>query len=175
MKRTYIFITIGFLIAGILLLIKLPSLNQQSNQAQVSVSKSPSPSTDTPKNVDYKARFVIYTNGIKRVFTNPMYHNLSSDVYIEASDPSIVHVKKKNITWIDFFLTLPMKLDKDCIITGTKETFCTTPNSTLKFYLNGVKTDDLLFEEIKDNDLVLISYGSENESQINSQLNSLVK
>ncbi|MBI2049411.1 hypothetical protein HYT32_00645 [Candidatus Roizmanbacteria bacterium] len=173
MKKTYLLITIGFLIAGTLLLIKLPSINQQSTQTETSISKPPSPTLNIPKNVDYQARFAIFTNGLKRTFTASMYHNLSKDVYIEASDPSVVHVKRDGITWMDFFLTLPFKLDKDCLTTGTKETFCTTPNASLKFYLNGVKNDNLLFEEIKDNDLLLISYGTENEIQIKSQLNSL--
>lgn len=173
MKKTYAFIAIGFLIAGAILLIKLPSLNQSSKETEISVSKSPSPTLEIPKNVDYQARFTIYTNGVKRIFTNPMYHNLSPEVYIEALDPSIVHVKKEGITWMDFFITLPMKLDKNCLVTGTKETFCATPNATLKFYLNGTKTDNLLTSPIKDEDVILISYGKENDQQIQTQLNSL--
>jgi len=172
MKKTYVLITIGFLIAIVLLLIKVASINQ-TQPAKISVSQTPSPTMDAPKNVDYEARFAIYTNGLKRVFTNSMYHNLSKDIYIEASDPSIVHVKKDGVTWMDFFLTLPFKLDKNCLTTGTKETFCSTPNATLKFYLNGVRSDKLLLEKIKDGDLALISYGTENEAQIKSQLNSL--
>jgi hypothetical protein len=173
MKRTYGLIAIGFLIAIVLLLIKVFFINQTAEPAVISVSQTPSPTLAVPKNVDYEAKFAIYVNGTKRIFTNSMYHNLSKDVYIEASDPSIVYVKKDGKTWMDFFMTLPMKLDKDCITTGTKETFCMTKNATLKFYLNGVKINNLLFEKIKDGDLALISYGTENETQIKSQLNTL--
>ncbi|OGH29901.1 MAG: hypothetical protein A3E40_04465 [Candidatus Levybacteria bacterium RIFCSPHIGHO2_12_FULL_37_9] len=175
MKRTYGLIAAGFLIAIVLLLIKVFYINQTAEPAKISVSQTPAPTLKVEKTVDYKAKFAIYINGTKRIFTNSMYHNLSKDVYIEASDPSMVHVKKDGKTWMDFFMTLPMKLDKDCIITGTKETFCMTKNSTLKFYLNDVKNDKLLFEKIKDNDLALISYGTENETQLKSQLNSLKK
>ncbi|MEK7517316.1 MAG: hypothetical protein AAB583_02110 [Patescibacteria group bacterium] len=172
MKKTYGLIGIVFLIAIVLLSIKIFATNQTAT-TKISVLPSPSPTLDVPKNVDYKARFAIFTNGLKRVFTNSMYHNLSKNVYIETSDPSIVYVKKDDITWTDFFETLPMKLDKNCLVTGTKETFCSTPNATLKFYLNGTKTDNLLFQKIKDGDWALISYGTENETQIKSQLNSL--
>ena len=175
MKKTYGLIAIGLLIAIVLLLIKVFYINQTAEPAKISVSQTPAPTLKVEKTVDYKAKFAIYINGTKRIFTNSMYHNLSKDVYIEASDPSMVHVKKDGKTWMDFFMTLPMKLDKDCIITGTKETFCMTKNSTLKFYLNDVKNDKLLFEKIKDNDLALISYGTENETQLKSQLNSLKK
>lgn len=172
MRKAYALIIIGFLIAAVLLLIKTPAINQTAT-TKISVSEVPSPTLEVSKIVDYKARFAIYTNGLKRTFSASMYHNLSPNVYIEASDPSIVHVKRLDITWTDFFLTLPLKLDKNCLTTGTKETFCTTPNATLKFYLNGVGNDNLLLEEIKDGDTALISYGSENEAQIKSQLNTL--
>jgi len=172
MKKTYGLIAIGFLIAIVLLVIKVASMNQ-TRPTKISVSQTPSPTMDAPKNVNYEAKFAIYTNGVKRVFTNPMYHNLSKNVYLEASDPSIVHVKTDGTTWMNFFMTLPFKLGKDCITTGTNETFCMTKNATLKFYLNGVRNDNLLMEKIKDGDLALISYGTENEAQIKSQLNSL--
>lgn len=172
MKKTYGLIAIGFLIAIVLLLIKTFSINQ-TQPTKISVSQTPSPTIDAPKNVDYKARFAIYTNGLKRIFTASMYHNLSKNVYIEASDPSIVHVKKDGTTWMNFFMTLPFKLNKDCLTTGTNETFCMTKNATLKFYLNGVRNNNLLMEKIKDGDWVLISYGLENEAQIKFQLNSL--
>jgi len=173
MKKTYGLIAIGFLIAIVLLLIKTPDINQTAKPAKISISPTPSPTLEVLKDVNYEARFAIYTNGIKRVFTNPMYHNLSKNVYIEASDASIVHVKKDRVMWMDFFMTLPFKLNKDCLTTGTNEMFCVTKNATLKFYLNGAKLDSLLFTPIKDGDWALISYGSENEEQIKSQLNSL--
>jgi hypothetical protein len=172
MKRIYGLIAIGFLIVLVLLLIKVASINQ-TQPTKISVSQTPSPTLEVTRDVNYEARFAIYTNGTKRIFTNSMYHNLSKDVYIEASDPSIVHVKKDGVIWMDFFMTLPLKLDKDCLTTGTKETFCSTPKATLKFYLNGVRNDKFLFEKIKDGDLALISYGMENEAQIKFQLNSL--
>ena len=172
MKRTYGLIAIVFLIAVVFWLIKKPAANQ-TQPVKISVSLTPSPTLVAPKNVDYEARFAIYTNGTKRIFTNSMYHNLSKNVYLEASDPSIVHVKKDGVTWMEFFATLPFKLSKDCLTTGTNETFCITKNATLKFYLNGVKNNNLLMEKIKDSDLALISYGTESETQIKSQLNSL--
>ena len=173
MKKTYGLITIGFIIVLVLLPIKLLFLNQTQPPKKTSTLLNPTPASKQPKNVDYKAKFAIFTNGTKRIFTAAMYHNLSKDVYLEASDPSVVHVKKDGVMWMNFFTTLPFKLDKNCLTTGTKETFCATPNATLKFYLNGVRNDSLLFEKIKDGDSALISYGTENEAQIKSQLKSL--
>lgn len=123
--------------------------------------------------VDYKASFAIFTNSTFRIFTAPMYHNLSFDVFIESINPNIVHVKKADIIWDDFFKTLPMKLTKDCLITGTGQTFCTGETGTLKFYLNGEKVDDLLDLEIQNDDQALISFGSENETELQEQLEQI--
>lgn len=68
----------------------------------VDTATSSSPAETSDEEVDYHASFLIFTNGTKRVFTNPMYHNLSEDVYIEAPNPAIVHVTKAGVTWGDF-------------------------------------------------------------------------
>jgi hypothetical protein len=123
--------------------------------------------------VDYQATFAIYTNGVFRIFTAAMYHNLSEEVYIQSDNPNLVHVKKSGITWDDFFKTLPFSVTKKCLITGTKETFCSNQTKTLKFYLNGVQNDNLLEAEIKPNDKTLITYGSETDLEIAKQLEEL--
>lgn len=123
--------------------------------------------------VDYEASFAIYTNGTFRVFTAAMYHNLSSDVYIQADNPNIVHVKKSGITWGDFFDTLPFKLSKECLTTGTKETFCAGGDGSLEFYLNGAITDNLLDLEIKQGDKALITFGNSSQTEIQRQIQSI--
>ena len=130
-------------------------------------------SSPVPDVVNKQASFAIFTNGTFRIFTASMYHNLSEDVYIQADNPNVVLVKKSGVTWNDFFKTLPFSLTKDCLTTGTKETFCTNQHDALKFYLNGVKDDDLLETEIHDGDKALITYGSENEGQIQKQMDKL--
>ena len=116
--------------------------------------------TPTPQeqNVAIEASFAIVTNGLVRRFAFPMYHNLSSDVYIDASDPTVVYVKKRGVTWNNFFETLPMKLTKECLTTGTKETFCTGATGALRFYLNGIEDRDLLDREIKNGDKARIEF-----------------
>lgn len=126
--------------------------------------------TNTPKNVDYTAGFAIFTNGAFRVFTATMYHNLSKDVFIKADNPNKVYVKKEGVTWDGFFKTLPMRLTKDCLTTGTKQAFCTDNNGKLRFYLNGKEDKEALDKAIANGDRLLISFGNENEDQIQKQL-----
>lgn len=124
--------------------------------------------------VDFKASFLIITNGTKRIFTDPKYHNKSKDVFITAENPSIVNVKKSGITWADFFATLPspMKVEKTCLYTGTGQTFCNSDTQNLKFFINGQIDSDALTKEIKNGDELLISFGPIKDPNIDSQLKS---
>jgi len=131
-------------------------------------SQTPKTSIKTPtstpfiqeEKVNINASFTIVTDNITRSFKAEKYHNRSSNVYIESVDSTIVHVKKSGITWDDFFKTLPMKLTKDCLITGDGETFCVGANGTLKFYLNNIETPNFLDKEIRDGDKLLINFNS---------------
>ena len=131
-----------------------------STTAPTSTTNQVTP-TQFAEKVDITASFEIYTNTTKRIFTASMYHNLSQDVYITADDPSIVHVKKTGITWDAFFATLPMQLSKECLVTGTKQTFCSGPEGTLRFFINDVENPDALDEIINEGDFLKITYGSD--------------
>ena len=122
---------------------------------------------------EIKAAFVIFTNGTKRDFSALMYHNLSPDAYITAANPNIVTVTKKGIMWQQFFDTLPFKLTKECLTTGTKQTFCTGQAGVLKFYLNGALNNNILFTEINQGDKALITYGAEEEPNLDYQLSQI--
>lgn len=121
------------------------------------------------ENLPYTASFAIFTNGTFRIFSASMYHNLSSEVFIEAKNPNIVNVTKKGITWNDFFSTLPMKLTKQCLTTGTGQTFCTNNQGELKFYINARKDDEALNKIIQPGDKLLVSYGTESDEELDSQ------
>ncbi len=115
--------------------------------------------TSSPLPVDFIARFEIYTNGTKRIFSDEKYHNQSTDVYIEKLDPHVIFIKKSDVTWNDFFGTLPFSVKKDCLVTGTQQTFCTTDEKKLYFYLNGLDTPDALDQVIAPNDMLRVEYG----------------
>jgi hypothetical protein len=108
--------------------------------------------------VEFTAKFEIYTLGTKRIFTDKKYHNLSEDVFITLPDPSLVYVKKDNLSWKDFFATLPMELTQDCITTGTKQNFCTNDKNKLRFLINKYEEPYALIKEIKPNDFLLVIY-----------------
>lgn len=171
-KIVLIFLIIAGSLGGLYFFNKSASKSSLQNSNIISVSPTSVvtlPPTQIQK-VDYQAGFAIFTNGLFRIFTAVMYHNRSADVYIEAKNPNIIQVKKKDVTWGYFFDTLPFKLTKDCLTTGTKETFCTSDKAQLSFYLNGIKTDNLLDLEIKRGDRALITYGHNTSEEIQKQM-----
>jgi hypothetical protein len=131
------------------------------------------PETSVTPITDIQASFAIFTNSTFRIFTAAMYHNLSQDVYIEASNPNKVYVKQAGVTWQDFFSTMSLKLSLECLTTGTQQTFCTGSKGTLKFYLNGEKNNNALSQEIKNGDKLLVTFGFESEETIKQQHNRI--
>ena len=108
----------------------------------------------------YKASFQIIINDETRIFTDPRYHNKSAEVYIppEGSRQVQVVVTKPNITWGILFATLPMSLTKDCIVTGTQQTFCSNASKQLRFYINDVESPDALITVIEPNSQLKVVY-----------------
>lgn len=173
MKKPIIIIGIIIVVTSSIFFLNQTKPEEKKNAtSQFSVSTAPS-LIQADKEVDYTAGFAIFTNGTFRIFTAPMYHNQSEDVFIESSNPNIVRVKKADITWDDFFKTLPFKLAKDCLTTGTGQTFCTNSNGKLSFYLNNIEDSSVLEKQINKGDRLLVTYGNENEEQIQLQLQKI--
>ncbi len=149
-----IFVSIIIVLAGYLY------LTRAKTTAPASTSQNNSQPTTVPVFTPYTATFQIIINGETRIFTDPRYHNKSADVYIppEGSSQVQVVVTKPNITWGDLFTTLPMSVDTKCIVTGTKQTFCTNSAQQLRFYINGVESPNALTTVIEPNSQLKIVY-----------------
>src|SRR3990172_5189536 len=148
-------IVIGAVLLGVFLFII-----QRFAQNPASLPSPPPAGMSGDQNVDFTATFTIITGDITRSFSAPMYHNLSPDASIDSTNPMAVHVKRKGVTWNDFFETLPLTLTNDCLTTGTNETFCTGQNGTLRFFLNDLENQNLLNEEIRPDDRALIRFSN---------------
>ncbi len=164
-----------FLLFGILIIVLagfgiFALFSNQDKPSMFNISKT---QTQEEAPQDINASFAIFTNGTFRVFSASMYHDLSDDVFISAENPNIVRVKKTGITWGDFFSTLPMEISSQCLTTGTGQTFCSDSTQTLKFYINGELDANALNRIINAGDQLLVSYGEENDSEIENQLNQI--
>lgn len=138
---------------------------------QTSPSEETQAADEAP--AEYTATFVIFTNGTFRVFTDAMYHNLSEDAFITAESPNTVNVTAQDVTWNDFFQSLPLTLTDQCLKTGTGEEFCNEGSRALRFYLNGELAGDFLSRRIRPGDRALVTFGTGTEGEISPQLQRL--
>ena len=89
------------------------------------------------------------------------------------SDKSPIFRVSKRYPIVTSFETLNIGLLSDCIVFHDGTKFCSNEEYTLKFYINGKKVDELRDYIIFDGDLILISYGSENQKEIAEELAEL--
>lgn len=171
-KKVLVFalIAVTVVLGGIFV---LNSSDKKEETFKISSTPFPSAQITEQAATDSKASFTIFTHGTLRIFIDAKYHNQSEDVFIQFDNPNIIHVKKQGTTWDDFFKTLPLKLDKDCLTTGTGQIFCTGSSGKLRFYINGVEAPSVLEKQINDGDKLLVTYGNDSEQQIQKQLQKI--
>lgn len=127
------------------------------------------PVGSTHEHVDFK----VYLNSIAIDFSQPKYQVKSPLVHVEGGDGDVIHKHATGVK-IDLFLqSLGMKLNSTCFVTDTGNEFCNEGDKTLKFYVNNQSSDIFDDYEFHDLDKVLISYGNETDSQIQTQLASI--
>lgn len=146
-----------FVILAIVGIVIFSLVFYRSSTTKKVIQNTPEPISQT-EDIEIKASFTIRTNGTLRIFTDPKYHNRSEIVYIAPDSSSTVVVKKTGVTWNDFFITLPMSLDSNCLTTGTGQTFCTDEKGDLLFYINGVLDPDALSKPINEGDKLFVDY-----------------
>jgi len=119
------------------------------------------------------ATFKVYLDGNGLNLLNPKYMVKSQHVHMEGEDADTIHKHATGVTLGYFFKTLGMKLDNSCFTTDDGNNYCNNGDKTLKFYVNGVRSNDYDQHEIFNNEKYLISYGNENDSEIQKQIDSV--
>lgn len=167
----YPFIILLVIIIGSVYLVLFANTPPTPSQVHKELTNPQDITPPTPSN--FTASFLIFTHGLKRNFTAEMYHNLSDEVYIAKENPAIIHVNAPNITWRNFFSTLPMGLSDTCLTTGTGQTFCDGTNGSLRFFINGEETPAVLEHKILPYDKLLITFGNSTMATISAQISQI--
>jgi hypothetical protein len=106
-------------------------------------------------------------------FSQPAYQVKSSWIHFEAQDGTTVHRHSTGVTLGYLFETLGITLTDACYNFPDGREFCTNDDYSLKFYINHMPVPSLTEYVFKDQDRILISYGNENQTQIDTQLAQL--
>jgi len=116
---------------------------------------------------------LIFINGNVLDLSKPEYMIRSKPVHIENLDGIVIHKHATGITIGHFLETLGISFDKSCFVDDKGNSYCNNDDKNLKFYVNEKLNNDFNNYVIRENDRVLITYGTEDEDAINGQLNFL--
>lgn len=135
---------------------------------------SPSLAMDSQSNnIKKQATFAIFTTGLQRRFEEAQYFQRSPRAYVEGNTPNTVFVADDEVTWRDFFETMPFTLTENCFVSVESQKYCNQGKYSVKFYINEKTTPDALDRIITDGDQFLITYGEDTDTEIMLQLSQL--
>lgn len=119
------------------------------------------------------ASILVRIFGDKFDFSLPAYQVKSSWIHFEAQDGNTIHRHSSGVTLGYLFQTIKIGLSDKCFIFPNGKEFCTNEDYSLKFYINHNPVPSITDLIIHNDDRILISYGNENQTQIDTQLAEL--
>ena len=131
-----------------------------------------SPTTDLD-DVHEHASILVRILGDKFDFSRPAYQIKSNWIYFEGQDGNTIHRHADEIPLSHLFDSLGIKLTDDCFVFPDGREFCSNKDYSLKFYINHHQVRSINDYVIENGDRILISYGNENTSEIESHLKEL--
>ena len=180
-KTTMLYAIIAVLF--ILLLWQWPSkstlanqINSLSNQAsllqnynsQLSKLSGIGPLKSTHIHADIK----VYINGQPIDFSQKKYHVTTSYMHFEDGLGNVVHMHATGLAMNHLFKSLNGDFNNNCLL-FEGENYCNDGNKKLKFFVNGKPNNEFGYYVMKDLDKILVSYGSENNAEIQKQMDSV--
>ncbi len=122
------------------------------------------------------ASMLVRIFGDKFDFSAPAYQVKTPYIHFEGGDGNTVHRHASGVPLEFLFDSLKIELTDECFVFPDKtpeHTFCTNEDYSLKFYVNHQKVDSIQNHVLEEDDRILISFGNENQTQIDEQLREL--
>lgn len=124
------------------------------------------------------ADFKLFINNEKFNLNEDKYqsttgNNLSEEQHLHDNNWWNIHKHLTMKTIADFLQSLNITLTNTCISLNNDQTYCNNNKQMLKFFVNDEPLTEFMTYEFKDLDRILISYGSETNAQIKSQLDAV--
>ena len=106
-------------------------------------------------------------------FASPAFQIKNSWIHFEAQDGNTIHRHGSGVKLGYLFETLGIQLSDECFIFTDEREFCTNEDYSLKFYINHNIVQGIQNYVLNEGDRILISYGNEDQAQIDAQLTEL--
>ena len=107
-------------------------------------------------------------------FTQSSYQISSPYIHFEGKEGFTIHRHASDIELNELFNSIGIELNEKCFIFPDGESFCSNSGYSLNYFINNQQVNDIQEYVIKNNDRILISYGSD-ITEINQQLSQLEK
>ncbi|MEK6983108.1 MAG: hypothetical protein AABX33_00915 [Nanoarchaeota archaeon] len=114
----------------------------------------------------------VYINGNVVDFSQKKYQLKNSFIHFEEGIGDVIHTHASGLTIGHMLKSVGIDFNSNCVTLDSKN-YCNDKENRLKFYLNGQPNNEFDNRVIRDLDKYLISYGSEDDLEIQKQLNSV--
>lgn len=120
----------------------------------------------------------VYNNGERLIIAKPENYMKSMFVHIDPNQNSedansVLHMHARNVPLWLFFRSIGVNLKKDSLTLADGQVLKNENGNTLKFYLNEQKVDELSDYSFQPLDKLLISYGPENDPNLEQQIKAM--
>ncbi|MBI5697849.1 MAG: protein-disulfide isomerase [Thaumarchaeota archaeon] len=122
------------------------------------------------------AGILVRVFGDKFDFSKQDFQVKSPYIHFEGQDGDTIHRHASNVPLGFLFQSIKIGLSDECFIFPDKKpehTFCTDEDYSLKFYVNHEKKDSIKDYVLNEDDRILISFGNENQTQVDTYLQEL--
>ncbi len=119
------------------------------------------------------ADMIVYVNGERINFSQEQFQVRSTYVHFEGGDGDVVHTHATNVNLGFTFQALGMRITSTSISTQDGQLYENGAAGELKVFVNGVRIEDPPNYIIQALDKILISYGDENEAELQALLETV--
>ncbi|HLC62192.1 MAG TPA: hypothetical protein VJI52_04205 [Candidatus Nanoarchaeia archaeon] len=124
------------------------------------------------KSTHIHADIKVYINGKSIDFSQKKYQLATSYIHFEDGVGDVMHIHATGLAMRHLLKSLNGDFNNNCLALES-QTSCSDGNKKLKFYVNGKQNNEFGYYVIQDLDKLLVSYGAENDSEIQKQLKSV--
>lgn len=114
----------------------------------------------------------VYINGQSIDFSQKRYQLAARFIHFEEGIGDVIHTHATGLALGHLFKSLGMDFNNNCIV-FERQSYCSNGGKTLKFYVNRQPNKEFGNYVVRELDKILISYGIEDEAELQNQLNSV--
>jgi hypothetical protein len=121
------------------------------------------------------AVFEVRLEGEPIDFSQGQYQVQSQFIHVEGGDGTTLHRHSTGVPVGEFFRSVDMNIDEanSCFVSDDGMQYCENDSEQLRFFVNGTEVASIANYILKENDRILIIYGSETQEQLQAAFDKL--